>query len=106
MDSFNNNDAFKQFVKGKLAMQQEVPPNGWEELRNLFLLHKKMKVVHARWLLTSVAAVAAALIGVFFCFKTLKKNYRYLQQKIKQKRSQPKPTKKGETLITKQIKLS
>lgn len=106
MDSFNNNDAFKQFVKGKLAdYKQEVPPNGWEELEKSILASQKMKVVHARWLITSVAAVAAALIGVFFLFQNTKEELSILTTENKTEEavsSTNKPTnKKEKPLITK-----
>ena len=106
MDSFNNNDAFKQFVKGKLAnYKQEVPPNGWEELEKSILASQKMKVMHARWLASSVAAVAAALIGVFFLFQNTKEELSILTTENKTEEavsSTNKPTnKKEKPLITK-----
>lgn len=70
MDSFNNNDPFKQFVKGKLAdYKQEVPPASWDDLEQSILAVQKTKVVHTRRLASSVTAIAAALIGVFFLFQ-------------------------------------
>ena len=70
MDSLKNNDPFKQFVKGKLAdYKQEVPPTSWDDLEQSILAVQKTKVVHTRWLASSVAAIAAALIGVFFLFQ-------------------------------------
>ena len=105
MDSFNNNDAFKQFVKGKLAdYKQEVPPNGWEELEKSILASQKMKVVHARWLVTSVAAVAAALIGVFFLFQNTKEELSTLTTETKTEETQIPSKKEEKSLITKQSK--
>ena len=72
MDSFNNIDPFKQFVKSKLAdYKQEVPPSGWEDLESSLFATQKTKVVHSKWLVSTVAAVAAALIGVFFIFQNM-----------------------------------
>ena len=74
MNSFNNNDPFKQFVKSKLAdYKHEAPPNGWEELQQSIFAAQKTKVIRTRWLASSVAAVAAALIGVFFLFQSTNK---------------------------------
>ena len=103
MDSFNSNDAFKQFVKGKLAdYKQDVPPNGWEELEKSILASQKTKVMHTRWLASSVAAVAAALIGVFFLFQNTKEELSTLTTETKTEEIQT-PTKKEEKpLITKQ----
>ena len=70
MDNINNNDPFKEFVKSKLAdYKQEAPPNGWEKLEQSIFASQKTKVVHTKWFISSVAAVAAALIGVFFLFQ-------------------------------------
>ena len=105
MDSFNNNDAFKQFVKGKLAdYKQEVPPNGWEELEKSILASQKMKVMHARWLASSVAAVAAALIGVFFLFQNTKEELSILTTETKTEETQIPSKKEEKSLITKQSK--
>lgn len=72
MDSFNNNDPFKQFVKSKLAdYKEEVPPSGWEDLESSLFAAQKTKAVHTKWLVSTVAAVAAALIGVFFIFQNM-----------------------------------
>lgn len=70
MDSINNNDPFKQLVKSKLAnYKQEAPPNGWEKLEESLFATQKTKVIHTKWFISSVVAVAAALIGVFFLFQ-------------------------------------
>ena len=103
MDSLNNNDAFKQFVKGKLAdYKQEVPPNGWEELEKSILVSQKTKVMHARWLASSVAAVAAALIGVFFLFQNTKEELSTLITETKTEKTQIPSKKEVKSLITKQ----
>ena len=103
MDSFNNNDAFKQFVKGKLAdYKQEAPPNGWEELEKSILVSQKTKVIHARWLASSVAAVAAALIGVFFLFQNTKEELSTLTTETKTEETQIPSKKEEKSLITKQ----
>ncbi len=76
MDSYNNNinDPFKQFVKSKLAdYKEEVPPSGWDKLESSLFAAQKTKVLHTKWLASSVAAVAAALIGVFFVFQNMNK---------------------------------
>ena len=105
MDSLNNNDAFKQFVKGKLAdYKQEVPPNGWEELEKSILASQKTKVMHARWLASSVAAVAAALIGVFFLFQNTKEELSTLITETKTEKTQIPSKKEEKSLITKQSK--
>ncbi len=105
MDSFNNNDAFKQFVKGKLAdYKQEAPPNGWEELEKSILVSQKTKVMHARWLASSVAAVAAALIGVFFLFQNTKEELSTLTTETKTEETQIPSKKEEKSLITKQSK--
>lgn len=102
MDSFNNNDAFKQFVKGKLAnYKQEVPPNGWEALEKSILASQKMKVVHTRWLISSVAAVAAALIGVFFLFQNTKDELSILTTETKTEDVATPINKKEKPLTTK-----
>lgn len=103
MDSLNNNDAFKQFVKGKLAdYKQEVPPNGWEELEKSILASQKTKVMHTRWLASSVAAVAAALIGVFFLFQNTKEELSTLTTETKTEKTQIPSKKEEKSLITKQ----
>ena len=105
MDSFNNNDALKQFVKGKLAnYKQEVPPNGWEELEKSILASQKTKVMHTRWLASSVAAVAAALIGVFFLFQNTKEELSTLTTETKTEETQIPSKKEEKSLITKQSK--
>lgn len=105
MDSLNNNDAFKQFVKGKLAdYKQEVPPNGWEELEKSILASQKTKVMHTRWLASSVAAVAAALIGVFFLFQNTKEELSTLTTETKTEETQIPSKKEEKSLITKQSK--
>lgn len=72
MDSFNNNDPFKQFVKSKLAdYKKDVPPSGWENLESSLFAAQKVKVVHTRWIVTTLTAVAAALFGVFFVFQNM-----------------------------------
>lgn len=72
MNSFNNNDPFKHFVKSKLAdYKQDVPPSSWENLESSLLAGQKTKIAHTKWLVTSMAAVAAALIGVFFLFQNM-----------------------------------
>lgn len=74
MDSFNNNDPFKQFVKSKLAdYKKDVPPSGWENLESALFATQKAKVVHTKWIVTTLTAVAAALFGVFFVFQNMNK---------------------------------
>jgi hypothetical protein len=74
MDSYNNNinDPFKQFVKSKLAdYKEDVPPSGWEKLESKLYAAQKRKVLRTKRLASSVLAVAAALIGVFFVFQNM-----------------------------------
>ncbi len=103
MDNINNNDPFKQFVKSKLAnYKQEVPPNSWEELEQSLFAAQKAKVVHTKWFISSVAAVAAALIGVFFLFQHTS-NVLPLQTAENKTEYQTTPTHKEEKpLLTKQ----
>lgn len=102
MDNINNNDPFKQFVKSKLAnYKQEAPPNGWEKLEESLFATQKTKVVHTKWFISSVAAVAAALIGVFFLFQNT--NNISPIQTAENTEYQTKPTqKKVKPLISKQ----
>ena len=76
MDSYNkiNNDPFKQFVKSKLAdYKEEVPPSNWDKLESSLFAVQKTKTLHTKWIASSVAAFAAALIGVFFVFQNMNK---------------------------------
>ncbi len=67
MDSFKNNDPFKHFVKNKLVdYKKEVPHSGWEKLESSLFVVQKTNIVRKKWLVSSVAAIAAAFIGVFF----------------------------------------
>ena len=103
MDSFNNNDPFKQLVKSKLAdYKHEAPPTGWEELERSLIAAQKTKVIHTKWIASSVAAVAAALIGVFFLF--LNTSEELLIQTAKEETEQQEKSihKEVKPLITKQ----
>lgn len=72
MDSFNNNDPLKQFVKDKLAdYNAKVPPSGWEKLESSIFAAQRAKIVRRRWIASSMTAAAAALIGVFFALQNL-----------------------------------
>lgn len=74
MNNSNNIDPFKQFVKSKLAdYKAEVPPAGWDRLESSLFAAQKTKIVRRRWITSSVAAVAAALVGVFFVFQNMNK---------------------------------
>lgn len=74
MNNPNNIDSFKQLVKSKLAdYKGEVPPSGWEDVKNSLFAVQKAKVIRKRWMFSSVAAVAAALLGVFFVFQNIKR---------------------------------
>ncbi len=69
MNNPNNIDPFKELVKSKLAdYDAQVKPAGWERLESSLFAAQKRRVVRTKWLASSVAAVAAALIGVFFVF--------------------------------------
>ena len=100
MDSYkNNNDPFKQFVKSKLAdYKEDVPSSGWEQLESSLFAAQKTKVLHRRWLASSVAAVAAIFIGVFFMFQNINKELplqtsqqQVAQQQIEQAKEQKNP---------------
>lgn len=68
-NSLNNNNSFEQFVKDKLANYSHEPPaDGWSELEQSLAAAQKTKAIKTRWIASSVAAIAAALIGVFFLF--------------------------------------
>ncbi len=72
MNSLNKKDTFEQLVKSKLAdYKADVPPHGWEMLENSLLAAHKLKVVRRNWILSTVGAIAAALIGVFFVFQNM-----------------------------------
>lgn len=74
MNHINDNDLFKDLIKGKLAdYKGEVPFSGWEKLEGSLIAAQKTKVLRKRWITSSVAAVAAALIGVFFIFQNMNK---------------------------------
>ena len=74
MNHINDNDLFKHLVKGKLAdYKGEVPLSGWEKLESSLIATQKTKVLHRRLIASSVAAVAAALVGVFFVFQNMNK---------------------------------
>ncbi len=97
MNSFNNNDSFKQFVKSKLAdYKHEAPLNGWEELQESIFAAQKTKVIRTRWLASSVAAVAAALIGVFFLFQNTSNELSIQTAETKTEQQQAIPTFKKE----------
>ena len=103
MDSFNNNDPFKELVKSKLAnYKHETPPTGWDELERSLIAAKKTKVVHTKWIASSVAAIAAAFIGVFFLFLNTNKELP-IQTGKKETEQQTRPIyKEVKPLITKQ----
>ncbi len=72
MTEINNKDPFEQIVKSKLAdYNAEVPSLGWEKLEGSLLAAQKLKVVRTRWIASTLTAVAAALIGVFFVFQNM-----------------------------------
>ena len=72
MNKINNNDLFEQLVKGKLAdYNAEVPPLSWEKLEGSLLAAQKTRVVRKKWIISTLSAVAAALIGVFFVFQNM-----------------------------------
>ena len=72
MTNIDNKDPFEQLVKSKLAdYNAEVPSLGWEKLENSLLATQKLKVVRKRWIASTLTAVAAALIGVFFVFQNM-----------------------------------
>ena len=74
MDSFKNNDPFKQLIKGKLAdYKEEVSPFGWKKLESSLFAAQKSKTLHTRWLVSSLSAVAAVFIGVLFLFQNTNK---------------------------------
>ena len=74
MSNKKNNDLFEQLVKSKLAdYNAEVPPLGWEKLESSLLTTQKTKVVRRKWIISSLGAIAAALIGVFFVFQNINK---------------------------------
>lgn len=103
MDSFKNNDPFKQLVKSKLAdYKQEVPHSGWEKLESSLFAAQKTKVVHTKWLVSSFAAVAAALIGVFFIFQNMNKELPIHTAEYKTAPLAAPTNKDEKTLITKQ----
>ncbi|NLZ95343.1 MAG: PorT family protein [Bacteroidales bacterium] len=102
MNSFNNNDPFKQFVKSKLAdYEHEAPPNGWEELQQSISAAQKTKVIRTRWLASSVAAVAAAFIGVFFIFQNTSKELTIQTAEVKTEQQTAPSHKEEKPLITK-----
>ena len=72
MTNINKKDPFEQLVKSKLAdYKAEVPPLSWEKLESSLFAAQRLKVVRRNWILSSVGAVAAALIGVFFVFQNM-----------------------------------
>lgn len=72
MNKVNNKDPFEQLVKSKLAdYKAEVPSLGWEKLEDSLFAAQKSKVVRTRWIASTLTAVAAALIGVFFVFQNM-----------------------------------
>ncbi len=72
MNNSNNIDPFKKLIKSKLAdYEAKVAPQSWERLESSLFATQKTKVVRTKWLASSIAAVAAALIGVFFVFQNL-----------------------------------
>ena len=72
MNNKENKDLFEQLVKRKLAdYNAEVPVLGWEKLESSLLATQKTKVVRKKWIISSLSAVAAALIGVFFVFQNI-----------------------------------
>ena len=72
MNNKENKDLFEQLVKRKLAdYNAEVPVLGWEKLESSLLATQKTKVVRKKWIISSLSAVAAALIGIFFVFQNM-----------------------------------
>ena len=75
MNNLNNIDPFIELIKSKLAdYEAEVAPEGWERIESSLFVSQRAKVVRTKWIASSVAAVAAAMIGVFFVFQTLDKS--------------------------------
>lgn len=76
MDSIKHNDPFKQFVKSKLDnYKADTPPFGWEKLENSLFTAQKTKTLHRKWLVSSVAAVAAIFIGLLFVIQNTDKEF-------------------------------
>lgn len=72
MSNLNIKDPFEQIVKSKLAdYNVEVPYQGWDRLESSLLASRKMKVVRKRWIVSTLSAVAAVLIGVIFMFQNM-----------------------------------
>ncbi len=74
MNDKKNKDLFEQLVKSKLVdYKAEVSPLGWEKLESSLLAAQKTKVIRRKWIMSSLGAVAAAMIGVFFVFQSINK---------------------------------
>lgn len=74
MNDKKNKDLFEQLVKSKLVdYKAEVSPLGWEKLESSLLAAQKTKAIRRKWIMSSLGAVAAAMIGVFFVFQSINK---------------------------------
>ncbi len=72
MNNKKNKDLFEHLVKSKLVdYKAEVSPLGWEKLESSLLAAQKTKVIRKKWIISSLGAVAAAMIGVFFIFQSI-----------------------------------
>lgn len=72
MSSYNNIDPFEKFVKSKLAdYKADVPASCWGKLEDSLFAAQKIKVVRKKWILSTMGAVAAVLIGIFFVFQNI-----------------------------------
>ena len=72
MNNIKDKDFFEQFVKSKLDdYKAEIPPSGWDKLEGPLFATQKTKAIRRKWLVSSVAAVAAMLIGVIFVFQNM-----------------------------------
>ncbi len=74
MNDKKNKDLFEQLVKSKLVdYKAEVSPLSWEKLESSLLAAQKTKAIRRKWIMSSLGAVAAAMIGVFFVFQSINK---------------------------------
>lgn len=72
MSSYNNIDPFEKLVKSKLAdYKAEVPLSSWEKLEDSLYATQKIKVIRKKWILSTMGAVAVALIGIFFVYQNI-----------------------------------
>jgi len=103
MNNSNNIDPFKQLLKSKLAdYQAEVPPAGWDRLESSLFAAQKTKIVRRRWIASSVAAVAAALIGVFFVFQNMNKE---VPMQVSEHQATEQPTEPAKSTVKESTKI-